>query len=99
MKLTDACVAKLVLPAGKSDHIEWDSSLPGFGVRLRRGSKRVSAIIQYRIGTQQRREALATFADRRRRRPPDRPAAFRQGRGLAWTRQERTEARAQARRS
>ena len=58
MKLTDASVANLVLPEGKSDHIEWDEDLPGFGLRLRRGSKRVSGIVQYRIGTQQRRESL-----------------------------------------
>jgi integrase len=58
MKLTDAAVTKLELPEGKADHIEWDDTMPGFGVRLRRGSKRVSGVIQYRIGSQQRRESL-----------------------------------------
>jgi integrase len=56
MKLTAAAVAALTLPAGKSDHIAWDSDLPGFGVRLRRDRK--SYVCQYRVGTHQRRESL-----------------------------------------
>jgi hypothetical protein len=44
------------MPASKSDHIEWDDSLPGFGVRLRGTSKRWT--VQYRGGTKQRRESL-----------------------------------------
>jgi integrase len=56
MKLTADTVTALVMPAGKQDHIEWDDGLPGFGVRLRGGSKRW--VIQYRVGPQQRREAL-----------------------------------------
>jgi integrase len=51
----------LSLPEGKNEHFEWDPSLPGFGVRLRRNSKGgVSKhwVIQYRIGSQQRRESL-----------------------------------------
>ena len=56
MKLTASCVAALMLPEGKTDHIEWDESLPGFGVRLRGNSKHY--IIQYRVGSQQRRESL-----------------------------------------
>jgi len=47
---------KLSLPAGKTDHIEWDPELPGFGVRLRTGSS--FYVVQYRIGTKQRRESL-----------------------------------------
>jgi integrase len=48
------------MPAGKIDHIEWDSDLPGFGVRLRSAGadKRRSWIIQYRVGQQQRKESL-----------------------------------------
>jgi integrase len=56
MKLTVDTVDALAMPAGKADHIEWDESLPGFGVRLRGESKRW--IIQFRIGAQQRRESL-----------------------------------------
>jgi integrase len=56
MKLTTSEIAKLTLPEGKADHIEWDDSLPGFGIRLRGDSKRW--VVQYRIGAQQRRESL-----------------------------------------
>jgi hypothetical protein len=35
MKLTSA---NIILPAGKPDHIVFDSELVGFGLRLRRGS-------------------------------------------------------------
>ena len=49
-------MAALVRPADKTDHVEWDTDLPGFGVRLRGQSKRW--VIQYRIGAQQRRESL-----------------------------------------
>jgi integrase len=56
MKLTKDAVAILALPPGKVDHIEWDDALPGFGVRLRGNSKRW--VVQYRAGTQQRRESL-----------------------------------------
>jgi hypothetical protein len=54
VKLTTDAVVALAMPAGKTDHIEWDSSLPGFGVRLRGAGagKRYSKswIIQYRVG-------------------------------------------------
>ena len=56
MKLTTDSVAGLRRPAGKQDHIEWDDSLPGFGVRSRGDTKRW--IVQYRVGPQQRRESL-----------------------------------------
>jgi hypothetical protein len=56
MRLTTLAVAGLVPPPEKPDHIEWDDTLPGFGVRLRGHSKRW--VVQYRIGRQQRRESL-----------------------------------------
>jgi integrase len=55
-RFTAGNVAKLTLPDGKADHIEWDPELPGFGVRLRSGS--AFYIVQYRVGTKQRRESL-----------------------------------------
>ena len=33
MKLTASNVRTIAAPGGKSDHIEWDSALPGFGLR------------------------------------------------------------------
>jgi integrase len=53
MEFTPESVAGL--PEG-GDHFEWDPSLPSFGVRVRGNSKRW--VIQYRIGSQQRRESL-----------------------------------------
>ena len=74
MKLTQAFVDKLKLPAGKADHIEWDDN---FGVRLREGGSR-TYVVQYKtksgatrrmtIGTmnltlvQARRKAKAALA-------------------------------------
>jgi integrase len=59
MKLTQANVAKLRLPAGKSDAIFFDDDMPGFGLRLRAGGRR-TWIIQYRVGSQTRRLTLGT---------------------------------------
>jgi integrase len=60
MKLTDAIISALELPAGKSEAFYWDDALPGFAVRLRRSVTKVSKgfAIQYRVGRQQRRESL-----------------------------------------
>jgi hypothetical protein len=59
MRLTRPTVAKLALPAGKSEAIYFDEMLPGFGLRLRAGGKR-TWIVQYRVGTKQRRVTLGT---------------------------------------
>jgi integrase len=56
MKWTDSTIASLELPSGKVDHIEWDPDMPGFGVRARGGRK--SYILQYRVGSRQRRDTL-----------------------------------------
>jgi hypothetical protein len=56
MKLTAKSAAALVLPDGKRDAFFWDTDLPGFGVRLRDDARRW--VIQYRVGSQQRRESL-----------------------------------------
>jgi integrase len=55
-RFTDGNVERLSLPPGKTDHIEWDPELPGFGIRLRPGKS--SYVVQYRVGTRQRRESL-----------------------------------------
>jgi Arm DNA-binding domain len=56
VKFTIDAVAALKAPAGKADHVAWDSSLPGFGVRIRGANKHWT--IQYRVGQQQRKESL-----------------------------------------
>jgi integrase len=56
IRFTDAFIRRLALPPGKTDHIQWDPDLPSFGVRLRPG--KASFIVQYRIGTDQRRKSL-----------------------------------------
>src|SRR5215469_8181216 len=56
MKFTTETVNALRPPSGKGDHIYWDYDLPGFGVRLRGDTNRW--VVQYRVGTQQRRESL-----------------------------------------
>jgi integrase len=57
MKLSTSTVSKVRLPAGKTDHIEWDDDISGLGLRLREGGSR-SFIFQYKLGTKQRRMAL-----------------------------------------
>src|SRR4051812_29998386 len=59
MKLTQSIVDKLKLPVGKTDHIEWDDWLPGFGVRIREGGSR-NYVIQYKIGAQNRRMTIGS---------------------------------------
>jgi integrase len=56
IRFTDAFVRRLALPAGKTDHIQWDPDLPGFGVRLR--AAKASYVVQYRVGSDQRRKGL-----------------------------------------
>lgn len=56
IRFTDALVRTLTVPAGKTDHIQWDPDLPGFGVRLRPG--KASYVVQYRVGVEQRRKSL-----------------------------------------
>ena len=61
MKLDVRTVAAAALPAGKTDHIEWDDDLPGFGLRLRAGGHR-SWVVQYRTANRTRRATLGTAA-------------------------------------
>jgi hypothetical protein len=53
MKFTTRGVENLQLPPDKTDHVEWDDDVAGFGLRLRRGGAR-SWIYRYRLGTKQR---------------------------------------------
>ena len=59
MKLDDKSTAALTLPEGKSERIEFDDDLPGFGIRLRAGGSR-TWIIQYRVGRKQRRKTIGS---------------------------------------
>ena len=59
MKLTQANIAKIKLPSGKSEHIEWDETLPGFGLRIRDGGSK-TWIAQYKIGAKHRRLTLGS---------------------------------------
>jgi Arm DNA-binding domain len=57
MKFTEANVKSFKLPAGKSDHIEFDETMPGFGLRVR-GSGAKYYVAQYRVGTKSGRTTL-----------------------------------------
>jgi integrase len=60
MKLTQSAVERFKMPAGKADHIEWDEQMPGFGLRCRKNGEAVhrSFVVQYKIGTKNRRMSL-----------------------------------------
>jgi len=65
MKLTARTIAALTLPAGKTDHIEWDDEMPRFGYRLRVGSAGKvlrSWVVQYRRAGGTRRITLGQVA-------------------------------------
>lgn len=51
-------------PKGKSDHIEFDELMPGFGLRIRAGDKKQhrTFIAQYKIGAKHRRMNLGNIA-------------------------------------
>jgi integrase len=59
MRLTRQSVSRLALPPGKSEILVFDEALSGFGVRIRAGGKR-TWVVQYRVGTKQRRITLGT---------------------------------------
>jgi integrase len=61
MKLTKVNVAKITVPHGKSETIEFDDDVPGFGLRVRVGGS-ATWIFQYRQGSKQRRISLGSAA-------------------------------------
>jgi integrase len=60
MKLTQRAVAALAFPHGKTDHIEPDDEIPGFGFRLRASGSRTWTF-QYQLGAKQRRMTLGSY--------------------------------------
>ena len=60
MKLTQATISRFKIPAGKSEHIEFDDDMAGFGLRIRAGGKveHRTLIAQYKIGAKHRRITL-----------------------------------------
>jgi len=61
MKITVKEATKATLPPGKTDHIEFDDDIPGFGLRIREGGSR-TLIFQYKIGAKQRRMSLGRLS-------------------------------------
>ena len=74
MRLTKPSINALKLAEGKAERIVFDNVLPGFGIRLRAGGKR-TWIVQYRVGTKQRRVSFGSVEtmdpDEARRRARD----------------------------
>jgi integrase len=64
VKFTQAAIIRFKMPKGKLEHIEFDDSMPGFGLRVRNGGKREhrTYILQYKIGPKQRRMTLGNVA-------------------------------------
>jgi integrase len=64
MKLTTKTTASVHMPTGKTDHIEWDNELPGFGLRLRAGGDdrvRRTWVAQYRAHGRTRRMKIGAL--------------------------------------
>src|SRR5215213_1316050 len=59
MRLSRQTVSALSIPVGKTELIIFDEALPGFGLRIRAGGKRVW-IAQYRMGAKQRRVTIGS---------------------------------------
>ena len=59
MRLNPPCPCEPRPPPGRTELIVFDDTLPGFGVRLRAGGKRVW-IAQYRMGQKQRRVTIGS---------------------------------------
>ena len=57
MRFTEANVKSFTAPTGKADHIEFDDSMPGFGLRVRGGNRKYY-VAQYRVGTKSGRTTL-----------------------------------------
>jgi integrase len=57
MKLTAKTIDAVKLPAGKSEHVEFDDEIAGFFLRIRAGGSRTLGY-QYKIGKQNRRLTL-----------------------------------------
>ena len=72
MRLTRPALTSLAIPLGRSELIVFDDALPGFGVRLRAGGKRVR-IAQYRTGQKQRRVTIGSVEALD---PDERPNSF-----------------------
>ena len=64
MKFTKAAVDRFKIEAGRSEHIEFDDMMPGFGLRIRAGDKKQhrTFIAQYKIGSKHRRMTLGNVA-------------------------------------
>jgi hypothetical protein len=64
MKFTNDSVRRFRLSPGKSERIEFDDAMPGFGLRVRAGDKREhrTFIAQYKIGAKHRRITLGNVA-------------------------------------
>jgi integrase len=60
MKIRQDKVTRIPLPEGKSEHIVFDETMPGFGLRIRAGDKgqHRTFIAQYKIGAKHRRITL-----------------------------------------
>jgi integrase len=60
MKFTQTTIAKFKIAPGKSEHIEFDENMRGFGLRIRVGDKgqHRTFIAQYKIGQKHRRVTL-----------------------------------------
>jgi integrase len=59
VKLTLKSAASIRLPAGKTDHVEFDDDIAGFGLRVREGGAR-TWIYRYRVGKKQRSVTLGS---------------------------------------
>src|SRR6516164_6269412 len=59
MRLTKINMSKVSVPQVKSEHIQFDDSVPGFGLRIRVGGSR-NWVFQYRVGAKQRRISLGS---------------------------------------
>lgn len=64
MKLSQNSIARFKMPAGKTEHIEFDDEMHGFGLRIRKGDngEHRTLIAQYKIGAKHRRITLGNVA-------------------------------------